>query len=353
MSLSTRKGGTSYHSFGWLAKKHGFSEEEVIDMDARYKHADLDRSGQLDREELKNLLHSTIAVQMTQLQINTYLNSQWHNVDRDGNGAVDFDEFLALYAILKLEAKSRRPLKRPAPASAGTAAATAVGGTAAPPTAVETQVAAKPGTPGFAKFKASKKAEKEARKVAKAAREKKKADRKQKPKKRRKVQKSFTPSSSLTTPNYISNEIVWSVLRKNHAYLVKRDGVTFSSERGNLRNTHGFRGSGLANSKTVDLRAVEAAVKSGDVTAGAETGLTLRLRAASRKRQTKPRRLFYSQVLNRDNRGVARQLKKRLVAYGRPDLTNAVLARMTRLKAVSGGVTKKTQKTKARRTANK
>jgi len=327
--MSTRKGGTSAYSFGWLAKKHGLSEEEVVDMDVRYKHADLDRSGQLDRDELKALLHATIAVKMTPIQLDTYVNSQWHNVDRDGNGAVDFDEFLALYAILKLEAK-QRSAKRPA--SEVTASSTAAGGAGA--------AGAAAGATGTAT------ASGKTAKSGAAAGDKTVEKKKERPKKRRKVQKTFTPSAALTAPNLISNEIVWAVLRKNHSFLVKRDGAYFSREKGNLRNVHGFRGSGLANNKSVDLSLVESA-------AGGDSGLSLRLRARASQRQTKPNRLYYSQVLKRDNRGVAKQLKKRLSAYGRPDLRNAALARMSRLKQVSGGVTKKTQKTRARRTANK
>jgi len=151
--------------------------------------------------------------------------------------------------------------------------------------------------------------------------------------------------------------VIWSVIRKNHSYLVKRDGVTFSREKGNLRNTHGFRGSGLANSKTVDLSLVESAGGLGKadstVAQGGETGLNLRFRATNSKRQTRPGKLYFTQVLKRDNRGVAQQLNRKLDKYGRPDLKKSALARMTRLKAVSGGVTKKTQKTRARRTANK
>jgi len=344
--MSSRKGGTSANSFGWLAKKHGLSEEEVVDMDVRYKHADLDRSGQLDREELKALLHATIAVKMTSLQLDTYIAAQWHNVDRDGNGAVDFDEFLALYAILKLEAK-QNARKRPASAvSAGAAAAGGAGAAGIAATGVATSSGEGAGSSGAgAKPVSAGGAKPSSKNVRK---------KKQKPNKRRKVQKTFKPAADLTRPNYISNDVVWAVLRKNHSFLVKRDGVTFSSERGNLRNLHGIRGSGFANSKTVDLSLVESTggLKTGDLTA-ADSGLNLRLRAGAEKRQNRPTKWYHTQVYRSDNRGVAKQLRNRLNAYGRKDLVSAALARMSRLKQVLGGVTKKTQKTRARRTANK
>jgi len=98
----------------------------------------------------------------------------------------------------------------------------------------------------------------------------------------------------------------------------------------------------LATNKTVDL-------------SGNNGGLTLRLRADSKKRQSTPARLHVSQTYKQPNRVMARKLRARLNAYGRGDLTNAALARMTRIRetlGAVGGVAKKTQRTRARR-ANK
>jgi len=100
--------------FAWLAKKNGLTEEEVADMYSRYSHADLDRSGQLDRDELKALLKATIARQMSDGQLDLFIKSQWHNVDKDRSGSVDFEEFLSLYSWMKFEAKKTAIKKRPA-----------------------------------------------------------------------------------------------------------------------------------------------------------------------------------------------------------------------------------------------
>ncbi|RUP46852.1 ribosomal protein L28e [Jimgerdemannia flammicorona] len=51
----------------------------------------------------------------------------------------------------------------------------------------------------------------------------------------------------------MSADLVWSLVKNNNAYLVKRPGVQFSSEPGNLTNLNTFKYSGLANNKTVGV----------------------------------------------------------------------------------------------------
>jgi len=141
--------------------------------------------------------------------------------------------------------------------------------------------------------------------------------------------------------NYISSDILWSVVRNHHSFLVKRDGAVFSAEPGNLRNEHNFRNSGLVHDKHVDISA-------GD------NGVLLTLSSVSARKKNKPKKLHYSVLLKKDSRPVARRISAFLNKY-RPDLRADALARMTRVKASLGGVAKKTQKTankKARR-ANK
>jgi len=302
-------------SFAWLAKKYGLNEDEVKDMDSRYKHADLDRSGQLDRDELKALLKATIARHMSDPQLDLYLKSQWHNVDKDGNGSVDFEEYLALYATMKLENKR--------------AATTKAAGVTAPAGAAATAKAAGSAAAGAA--------------VAAAASDKMKEDTpktdktKSKKKKKKKAQRTFSIDKSRYGQNYISNDIIWSIVRQHNSFLVRRDGVTFSTEPGNLRNEHTFRSSGLAQHRTVDVSA-------------GNGGVMLTLRSTSAKKQRTPKHMSYSMVLKKDSRPAARRIAAELNKY-RPDLKADALARMTRVKKSLGGVTKKTQKTKrARRT---
>eukprot|EP01138_Halocafeteria_seosinensis_P011490 gb/GECG01011736.1/.p1 GENE.gb/GECG01011736.1/~~gb/GECG01011736.1/.p1 ORF type:complete len:147 (+),score=13.97 gb/GECG01011736.1/:1-441(+) len=49
------------------------------------------------------------------------------------------------------------------------------------------------------------------------------------------------------------SELLWDVVRKNNCHMVKRDGVTFSRERHNLRNQHSYKYSGFVQPKTVGV----------------------------------------------------------------------------------------------------
>ncbi|KAF9897166.1 60S ribosomal protein L28, partial [Lobosporangium transversale] len=53
----------------------------------------------------------------------------------------------------------------------------------------------------------------------------------------------------------MSADLTWLLIKNNNSFLVKRNGVQFSSEAGNLLNKNSFKYSGLANKKTVDITA--------------------------------------------------------------------------------------------------
>lgn len=60
----------------------------------------------------------------------------------------------------------------------------------------------------------------------------------------------------------VSDSLIWSIVRKNNAFLYKSGNVAarslsvqFSSEPGNLLSVNSFKYSGLANSKTIDISA--------------------------------------------------------------------------------------------------
>ncbi|KAF8893683.1 ribosomal L28e/Mak16 [Gymnopilus junonius] len=61
----------------------------------------------------------------------------------------------------------------------------------------------------------------------------------------------------------MSNDLQWYLLRKSNAFIVKRvtEGPVFSKEPGNLRNLHSYKYSGLANSKTIDVKEENGAIK--------------------------------------------------------------------------------------------
>merc|ERR1712018_153091 len=56
----------------------------------------------------------------------------------------------------------------------------------------------------------------------------------------------------------MSQAVVWSIVRQNHAYLIKskkNGGVQFSKHPANLKNKNALKYSGIANSNTVSIQA--------------------------------------------------------------------------------------------------
>ncbi|ETW86624.1 hypothetical protein HETIRDRAFT_307184 [Heterobasidion irregulare TC 32-1] len=121
----------------------------------------------------------------------------------------------------------------------------------------------------------------------------------------------------------MSNDLQWLLLRKNNSFLVKRvaEGPIFSKEPGNLTNIHSHKYSGLANTKTIDIREVPAGIKITHIKTKAAPGAVRSTRASNLIRaRTGPRRAL----------GVATHTAKR--GY-RPDLRSAALARVSALTA--------------------
>jgi large subunit ribosomal protein L28e len=58
----------------------------------------------------------------------------------------------------------------------------------------------------------------------------------------------------------MSADLVWQIVKNNNAYLVKKSGVQFSSEPGNLMNVNSFKYSGIANNKSVIIGSTEKGV---------------------------------------------------------------------------------------------
>merc|ERR1712117_525804 len=56
----------------------------------------------------------------------------------------------------------------------------------------------------------------------------------------------------------MSQQVVWSIVRQNHAYLVKSrksGGVQFSKHPGNLKNKNTLKYSGIANNNAISIQA--------------------------------------------------------------------------------------------------
>lgn len=55
----------------------------------------------------------------------------------------------------------------------------------------------------------------------------------------------------------VSPDLVWQCTRKHNSFLVKRNGLKLTAEPGNPTNIHSATFSGLANKKTVDVKAAK------------------------------------------------------------------------------------------------
>ena len=75
-----------------MSKKHShLSEEELAEFREIFNLVDLDKGGTISRDELKQLM-TTLGLKPTQEE----LNSMVEEIDTDGNGEIDFDEFVTV-----------------------------------------------------------------------------------------------------------------------------------------------------------------------------------------------------------------------------------------------------------------
>ncbi|GJJ71730.1 large subunit ribosomal protein L28e [Entomortierella parvispora] len=106
----------------------------------------------------------------------------------------------------------------------------------------------------------------------------------------------------------MSADLTWLLIKNNNSFLVKRSGVQFSREAGNLLNKNSFKFSGIANKKTIDIQAAERGV------------------AVSTKKNNKV-------VLTKGIRKSARSVAGLARAGHRADLRQAALARVSAILA--------------------
>ena len=75
------------------AKGHGFTKEQIAEYREHFNEYDEDKSGTVEAKELKSVL-SKCGIEMTDGQVVDMIKE----VDKDGSGNLDFDEFLMLMA---------------------------------------------------------------------------------------------------------------------------------------------------------------------------------------------------------------------------------------------------------------
>jgi len=109
----------------------------------------------------------------------------------------------------------------------------------------------------------------------------------------------------------MSSDLKWLLIRKNSSFLVKRNGVVFSREAGNLTNKHSPKYSGLINKKTIHITSAP-----GETTKNIPIAVTVKTKNGS----SKVGKIAKSFTLKKG--GVRRSAKslKGLVSTLRPDL---------------------------------
>ncbi|CAM0140283.1 hypothetical protein VKS41_005904 [Umbelopsis sp. WA50703] len=110
----------------------------------------------------------------------------------------------------------------------------------------------------------------------------------------------------------MSSELVWAIVRNNNSFLVKRAGAQFSTEPNNLANKNTFKYSGIANAKTVGIKAAPR---------GIEVSTTKAKVASPAKRVNKA-------TISKGRRHTAKSVANIVARSGyRPDLRAMALAR--------------------------
>ncbi|EIE85314.1 hypothetical protein G6F57_008827 [Rhizopus arrhizus] len=112
----------------------------------------------------------------------------------------------------------------------------------------------------------------------------------------------------------MSADLVWSIVKNNNSFLVKRQNVQFSSEPSNLLNLNSFKYSGIANYKNAAI-------------IPAARGVRVTLRKANKEQS--PAKSANTVVIAKTRRQTAKSVAN-LIARGnkyRPDLRAAAVAR--------------------------
>lgn len=152
----------------------------------------------------------------------------------------------------------------------------------------------------------------------------------------------------------MSSELVWSLVKNNSSFLVKRNGVQFTAEPGNLTNINSFKYSGLANPRAIDISA-------GAGGKGVVVSIKSKVPGAARRPAKAYNRIVLDKIsAPRHFRKVARVITaNNNRKYYRRDLTVTALARWTKLhrvllRSAPGGIKKKAPRYAPRRNkANK
>jgi large subunit ribosomal protein L28e len=124
----------------------------------------------------------------------------------------------------------------------------------------------------------------------------------------------------------VPDQLLWECVKKNHAFLKKRNGCTkrsgavqFSTEPGNLKSIHQFKYSGLANHQVLD------------VVTGPDNKAQLVKKAGS-KSGSQPKKTLTKIRINKDFRRSSSVVTKQTTdVFYRRDLQAAALGKYTKV----------------------
>ncbi|CAF3366621.1 unnamed protein product [Rotaria socialis] len=88
-----------------LSEVHGFSEEQIAVFEESFSLLDKDGDGNISNYEIRSLMHS-LGYSPSEEDISTVISK----VDTDGNGSVDFDEFLTMMRCRRSTGESDKEL---------------------------------------------------------------------------------------------------------------------------------------------------------------------------------------------------------------------------------------------------
>ncbi|ORX89535.1 ribosomal protein L28 [Basidiobolus meristosporus CBS 931.73] len=138
----------------------------------------------------------------------------------------------------------------------------------------------------------------------------------------------------------MSADLTWLLVKDNSSFLVKRNGVQFTTEPNNLTNLNSFKYSGLANNKVVGVTAAPS---------GKGVVLTTKKQSVS---ATKPSKSFQKTSVSGSSRRAAKVIVNSTARSGyRADLRKAALGRLSAILAAQKPkkVTKKAGRTVLRK----
>ncbi|CAJ0640868.1 15239_t:CDS:2 [Entrophospora sp. SA101] len=115
----------------------------------------------------------------------------------------------------------------------------------------------------------------------------------------------------------MSTDLIWLLVKNNNSFLIKHNGVQFSSEPNNLTNSNSFKHSGLANKKSIGI---------SPEPKGRGVVVTTKTKGVSYKPAKNTRKVVLSKGIRKSAKSIANSLTR---AGYRPDLRKEALARMS------------------------